>query len=310
MLTRVLVVTLNTYREAVRARLLIGVFALALATCAYALVVASLSLHNEVRVVADLGAAALSLYGVLIAVVLGSTSLYRELEHKTVFPILSRPIRRWEYLLGKYLGTMCTVTVFVATDAAAVLGTLAIEAGQTVSKVAGPFGAMLGLLGIGLVRARYRRVFVMIPWSFVLAAVMWTVAAPALEDRQLVVAGALLAICEVAIVAAVATLFASFSSPFLTATFTAWVFVIGRSSDTLAHLPKRMFGEAVALVFAGIARVVPNLHVYVPARALLLGQVAGQPVWRYVGLAAIHAAFYATGLLVAGALAFRRRDFS
>jgi len=113
-----------------------------------------------------------------------------------------------------------------------------------------------------------------------------------------------------AIVAAVATLFASFSSPFLTATFTVMVFVIGRSSDTLAHLPKKMFGETVARGFAAMARVVPNLHVYVPARPLLLGQVADQAVWRYVGVAAIHAAFYATALLVVGALAFRKRDFS
>jgi len=310
MLSRVLVITLNTYREAVRARILIGVFALALATCAYAMVVASLSLHNEVRVVADLGAAALSLYGVLVAIVLGSTSLYRELEHKTVFPILSRPIRRWEYLIGKYLGTMLTVAVFIATDTAAVLSTLAMEAGQSTSKVGGAFGAMLLVLGLALWRARYRRVFVMVPWSLVLAAVMWTVSSPALEDRQLLLAGALLSVCEVAIVAAVATLFASFSSPFLTAVFTSMVFVIGRSSDTLAHLPKRMFGEAVAAGFAGIARVVPNLHVYVPARPLLLGQVAGEAVWRYVGAAALQAAFYSIALLVAGTLAFRKRDFT
>jgi hypothetical protein len=50
--------------------------------------------------------------------------------------------------------------------------------------------------------------------------------------------------------------------------------------------------------------------VYVPARPLLLGQVADQAVWRYVGMAAIHALFYATALLVAGALVFRKRDFS
>jgi hypothetical protein len=205
---------------------------------------------------------------------------------------------------------MLTVTVFVAADAAAVLATLAIEAGQTTSKVFAPIGVMLVLLGVALAAARHRRIFVMIPWSIVLAAVVWTVASPALEDRQLVVAGALLSICEVAIVAAVATLFASFSSPFLTATFTVMVFVIGRSSDTLAHLPKKMFGETFARGFAAIAKVVPNLHVYVPARPLLLGQVADQAVWRYVGMAAIHALFYATALLVAGALVFRKRDFS
>src|SRR3984885_1104244 len=134
-LSRILTIALNTYREAVRARLLVGVFAVALATCFYALLVATLSLHNEARVVADLGAASLSLYGVLIAVVLGSTSLYRELEHKTIFPILSRPLRRWEYVVGKYVGTMPTVGVFIAVDAAVILLTLALETGQVPWKV-------------------------------------------------------------------------------------------------------------------------------------------------------------------------------
>jgi hypothetical protein len=116
--------------------------------------------------------------------------------------------------------------------------------------------------------------------------------------------------CEIGIVAAVATLFASFSSPFLTATFTATVFVIGRSSDTLAHFPVRLFGEGPAAVAHALARVVPNLHVYVPARALLLGQVLEHPVWPYVGGAALQALLYAAGLLAASALAFRKRDFA
>jgi Cu-processing system permease protein len=309
-LFRIAAIALNTYREAARARLLGGVFALALATCAYAMVVASLSLHNEVRVVADLGAAALSLYGVLIAIVLGSTSLYRELEHKTVFPILSRPIRRWEYLLAKYLGTMLTVFVFIAVDAAAVLATLALEADQSLTVVAVPLGVLAVALVVALALARQTRVFVVIPWSVILALVAWRVAAPAAEDRQLVVTAAVLALAEVAIVAAVTTLFAPFSSPFLTAAFTAMVFVIGRSADTLAHIPKKLFGEVIAKVFAAIAYVVPNLHIYVPARALLLGEVAGQRVWVYVGTATAHAVLYSAGLLVAAALAFRHRDFS
>ena len=60
-----------------------------------------------------------------------------------------------------------------------------------------------------------------IPWGLALAAAMWLVAAPATEERQLLGASAVLALCEVAIVAALATLFASFSSPFLTFVFTA-----------------------------------------------------------------------------------------
>jgi hypothetical protein len=59
-----------------------------------------------------------------------------------------------------------------------------------------------------------------------------------------------------------------------------------------------------------LARVFPNLHVYVPARTLLLGHVAGTPVWPYVASAALHAAFYATGLLAVSMIVFRQRDFA
>jgi hypothetical protein len=200
--------------------------------------------------------------------------------------------------------------VFVAVDAAAVLALLALEVGQAPWKVGALALSMLAAL-VGLfVRARYTRIFVAIPWALALACAAWLLSAPALEERQLVTASAVLAVCEVAIVAAVATLFASFSSPFLTAVLTAWVFVIGRSADTLAHLPNKVFGQGVAAAGRALAHVFPNLHTYVPPRSLLLGEVAGAPVWSYVGTAALYAAFYGAGLLVVGALAFSRRDFA
>jgi ABC-type transport system involved in multi-copper enzyme maturation permease subunit len=310
---RILAIALNTYREAVRARVLLGLFSLGLATCLYALIVASLSLHNELRVVADLGSASISLYGVVIAIVLGSTSLYRELEHKTIFPILSRPIRRWEYLVGKYLGTMLTVAVFVALDSAAILAMLGLEAGLETWKLGVLAAGAIALLGLMLARTPYGKVFTVVPWAMCVFAGAWFLASPAMEERQLVGASCVLSLCEVGIVAAVATLFSSFSSPFLTATFTSMLFIVGRSADTLAHLPSKMFGAAGGLIAAGgrgFAHLVPNLHLYVPARPLLLGQVAGQPVWAYVASAAAHAAFYATAVLVVAALAFRKRDFS
>jgi hypothetical protein len=308
--TRILTIALNTYREAVRARLLLGVFAVALGTCVYSLLVAALSLHNEGRVVSDLGAASISLYAVLVAVALGSTSLHRELELKTIFPILSRPIRRWEYLVGKYVGTMITVIVFVCVDAAAVLLMLGLETGQPAWKL-GAAVLLMGLILAGmLVRARHTRVFVLVPWAVALVGVAWILAAPSPDERQLVTAAAVLTVCEVAIVAGIATLFSSFSSPFLTATFTAMLFVVGRSSDTLAHIPPRQFGPTLTAAGRVLARIVPNLHVYVPPRALLLGQVVGQPVWPYVGRAALHAVCYAVVLLVLGTVIFRKRDFA
>jgi hypothetical protein len=310
MVARILAIAFNTYREAVRARLLLGILGLALATAAYSLVVATLSLRGETRVVADLGAASLSLYAVTVAIVLGSTSLYRELEHRTVFPILSRPIRRWEYLVGKYLGTLLTVAAFVAVDAAVILATLALESGQSPLRILAVAIALLAALAAALWRSPGHRVYVLVPWALGAAVAMWAVARPAFEERQLVAASAFLSLSEVAIIAAFATLCAAFTSPFLTATFTAMVFVIGRSADTLAHFPARVFGDTLAHGARALSHVVPNLHLYVPARALLLGHVAEHPVWPYVGGSAAYAACYATVLLVLAGAVFRHRDFA
>ena len=153
MLARIAAVALNAYREHVRARVLYGLLALALATTAYSLVVGTLSLHQETRVVSDLGAASISLYAVFVAIVLGATSLYREVDQKTIFPILTRRLRRHEYLLGKYWGALATLGVFVAIDGGAVLGLLAIEGeGDTGYRVGGTAVALLVLLAILLFR--------------------------------------------------------------------------------------------------------------------------------------------------------------
>ena len=310
MLARILALATNAYREAVRARVLYGLFALALATCAYAVVVAGLSIDQQERVVSDVGAASMSMYGVLVAIVLGAASLHRELELKTIFPILARPVRRHEYVVGKYLGTVLTLVVFLATDAAALLGVLALEAGQKAWLVGTAALLLLLILGVLLVRAKYSRVFVLIPWSLAAALAMALLAAPAGANRRLVIAGAVLALCESSIVAALATLFSSFSSPFLTAIFTFGVFVVGRSADTLAHLPARQFGEGVRSAGKVLSHVFPNLHVYVPPRPLLLGELPETPVWSFVGQASLQAIFYSAVALVAASLFFRKRDFT
>src|SRR5688572_11267916 len=139
MLARVLVIALNTYREAVRARVLHGLFALALATLGYTVVVGAYTSKNQLRVLSDLGAASISLYAIIVSVVLGATSLYRELELKTLFPILARPVTRTEYLAGKYLGMLLILLVFVTANTGIVLLILALMAGNSWAQILGVF---------------------------------------------------------------------------------------------------------------------------------------------------------------------------
>lgn len=310
MLARVVAVASNAYRESVRARVLLGLFGLALATCAYSVFVANLTAGQELRVVSDLGAASISLYAVLAAIVIAASSLQRELELKTLYPILARPVRRHEYLVGKFAGIVLVLAVFVAIDAAAVFGVLAWYAKAKPAIVLGCAGALLAILGVLVARARRTRVYVLVPWALAAALSMWLLAAPAPAERQLVAASSVLTVCEAAIVAGVATLFSSFSSPFLTATFTIALFVVGRSADTLANLPRKQFGQTIAAIGRGLAHVVPNLHLYVPPRPVLLGHVPEVPTWPYVAQAGAHAVFYAGVTLVVAAVVFRRRDFT
>lgn len=309
MLGRVFAIAANTYRENVRARVLFGLLALALGTSAYSLVIAAMSVRQEMRIVADIGAASISLYAVLVALILGATSLYRELELKTVFPILTRRLRRHEYLVGKYLGILGTLLAFVAIDGAAVLAILAVQSKERAGLAVGVSAAMLAILAVLLVRAKHTRVFVVLPWSLALFAAMALVCDETGGERQVLVVSAVLTLAEVAIVTAVAMLFSSFSSPFLTAIFTMMVFLIGRSSDTLGNLPERVFGSTVRALGIVLSKVVPNLNVYVPARPLLLGQMVDFPLWSYVSRAWVNAVLYAVVLLTLSAAIFRKRDF-
>ncbi|MDB4940871.1 MAG: hypothetical protein JWP97_405 [Labilithrix sp.] len=300
---------MNTYREAVRARVLLVLLGLALATSLYSLVVAAMAVRQEMRIVADIGAASMSIYAVFVTVVLGATSLHRELQLKTIFPILTRQLRRHEYVVGKYLGIFATLLAFVAIDAATVLVIMALQSKAHVPLTLGVVGGLLVVLVGLLVRARYARVFVVLPWSMALVLAAALLADQTGDERQVVLVSAVLTLAEIAIVGAVAMVFSSFSSPGLTATFTAWVFLIGRSADTLANIPERVFGSGVRTAGKVLARIVPNLDVYVPSRPLMLGQIAAVPVWPYIARAWVNGLCYAAVLLALSAIVFRRRDF-
>jgi Cu-processing system permease protein len=309
MLARIQVIALNTYREAVRARVLHGLFALAIATAGYSLVVGAFALNSNLRVVSDLGAASISIYGVVVAVVLGATSLYRELELKTIFPILARPIRRSEYLVGKFLGTVLTLAVFIAANSGVLLLALGVQAGTPMGR---PLGIALGLTlvtALVAVRLARARTYLPIPWALLilLAGAHFSAGAP--DDRRVVLGSALLTLSEVALVTAIATLFSSFSSPFLSAVFTFGLFAVGRSADTLARLPARIFGPGLATLGGLLAKLVPNLMLYVPPRPLLTGEASGPSLGGYLGMAALHSLAWSVLLLACASILFRRRDF-
>ena len=309
MLYRVGVIAANSFRENVRARIFHGLFGLAVVTAGYSLVVGAYALQDSLRVVSDLGSATISLYGLIVAVVIGATSLFREIELKTVFPILARPIHRWEYLVGKFLGTWLTLAVFIFVNTGILQSAIAVLSGRSVWAVLAAWVGSMSTLGLVMYWSPRLRTFVMAPWALVVFGMGWLLARNAPDDCRVLAASAMLCLCEVAVVSAIATVFAAFSSPFLTAIFTFGVVVVGRSADTLAHLPIRVFGSTIVAITASIAKVVPNLMIYLPPRGLLVGELVGTTLSSYVARSAAYALAWCIVLLICGAVVFERRDF-
>jgi Cu-processing system permease protein len=313
MFGRIGVIALNTYRESVRARILLGLAAVAFAVSLYSLVVGAFTLKNAPRVVSDLGAASISIFSLAVAIIIGATSLHRELEQKTLFPILARPIRRSEYLVGKYLGTLLTIAVFVMADAGLVLLlSSGLGAGTTAAHLYQIAGGALGWLALMVLvgwRFPSMRTYGVIPWAAGMLVLGVLLSGVAPDERRVVLASSVLTMLEIGIVAAAATLFSSFSTPFLSALMTLGIFVVGRQADSLARLPVKQFGQTIHDIGVALSKVVPNLQIFVPPRPLLVGEAIDVKLSAYLGMASFTSLGWAVGLLAVAALVFNERDF-
>src|SRR5437773_4389540 len=122
--TRILHIATNTFREAVRDRVLYNLIAFALLLTGAAVLVGQISIDIERLVVINLGLTAVSLFGVVIAIFIGIGLVSKEIDKRTLYTVLSRPVRRWEFIVGKYLGLAGTLAVNTILMTAGVLGAL------------------------------------------------------------------------------------------------------------------------------------------------------------------------------------------
>ena len=109
--SRVLHIAVNTFREAVRDRVLYNLIAFALLMSAAAVLVGMISINIERLVVVHLGLTAISFFGTVIAIFIGIGLVSKEIEKRTLYTVLSRPVRRWEFIAGKFCGLTGTLVV-------------------------------------------------------------------------------------------------------------------------------------------------------------------------------------------------------
>lgn len=108
---RVWTITLNTFKEAVRDRILYAILVFALVMLAGSTILVTISVGGEGTIIKHLGLASISIFGTLISIFLGIGLVSKEIEKRTVYTIISKPIHRYQFILGKYLGLLLTLLV-------------------------------------------------------------------------------------------------------------------------------------------------------------------------------------------------------
>jgi ABC-type transport system involved in multi-copper enzyme maturation permease subunit len=215
------IIALNVFRESVRDKVLYNLVLFAIVLMGASYLIGQLTAGQDLKIIKDLGLAAASVFGLFIAVFIGIGLVSKEVEKRSIYSLLAKPIERRHVVVGKYLGLVLTLAVNLSVMAVALYVVLA-----------------------------YMR------WMAPpMAAAGWE--RPAL-DPQLLKAFAL-TFCELAIVTAIALFFSTFSTPMLSAALTFGVFVAGRFSADLRNVNQVIESPIANAFTTGLYWMLPNL---------------------------------------------------
>jgi ABC-type transport system involved in multi-copper enzyme maturation permease subunit len=190
-LGRIWAIALNTFREAARIRVLYGILVLVIGANLFAIVLGEMSVREESRIARDVGLAGISLFGSLTAIFLGVFLLYTEVQRRTIHAIVSKPIERWEFVVGKYTGMALVLTVLVALFGLAMVGMLTWQGVGVTSAVVRAivlaWGEVLTVAAIAIFFSSFSTPFL----SGIFALAMWVIGrlTPDIENAAKAAAG-------------------------------------------------------------------------------------------------------------------------
>ena len=115
-------IALNTFKEAIRDRILAVFFLFAVVLMASSTILAWLTVGSELKIVTDVGLAAEAFFATLIAIFVGINLVHKEVEKRTIYAVLAKPVPRWLFIVGKYFGLMAVLTVMIVLMSTFYLG--------------------------------------------------------------------------------------------------------------------------------------------------------------------------------------------
>jgi ABC-type transport system involved in multi-copper enzyme maturation permease subunit len=227
-------IAVNVFRESVRDKVLYNLVAFALLLIGASYLIGQLTAGQDVKIIKDLGLAATSIFGLFIAIFIGIGLVSKEVEKRSIYSLLSKPITRPQLLLGKYAGLLLTLAVNLAVMALALYAVLAYMS----------WGASAGLI------ASWER--------------------PATDP--LLLRAFFLTFVELAFVTAIALFFSTFSTPLLSAALTFGFFIAGRFSADLRNFDQAVSSRVAASIAKVLYWVLPNLSSFDVRSQVVHGQ--------------------------------------
>ena len=110
----ILTIALNTFKECIRDKILYNLLIFAMLMIGLSAFLSKLAIGVQIRIVKDIGLGSISIFGVLIAIFLGIGLVSKEIERRTIYTILSKPVQRYSFLLGKFAGLLLTLFINIA----------------------------------------------------------------------------------------------------------------------------------------------------------------------------------------------------
>ena len=136
-----------TLREALRQKLAVNLLVFAVLLIAGSITISELTFGEQYRIISDLTLTSAQIFGTLIAVFVGGGLVAGDLQRRTLFPVLAKPVSRTQYVVGRYLGLLVTLTLNLTVMAAASLAVLAVYTGGLGFLATSPFAsAFVGVL--------------------------------------------------------------------------------------------------------------------------------------------------------------------
>ena len=214
-------IALQVFRESVRDKVLYNLVLFAVLLIAASYLIGQLTAGQDVKIIKDLGLGATQVFGLFIAVFIGIGLVSKEVERRSIYSLLAKPVRRHELILGKYAGLVLTLAVNIVVMAVALY-------------------AVLGYMS-WVQTEEFRQ--------------SWEASA---TDTAMLLAIVLI-FAQLMLVTAIALFFSTFSGPILSAALTFGLFVAGHFNADLRNFENVVDSRAAAYLARTLYYVLPNL---------------------------------------------------